>query len=69
MLTKVTRPAANLAMEAMAANFWRWHDLQLNIAEWTPTFGGLMVRARPPWALAAEPPLSCNRDRHASSTT
>ena len=48
MLTKVTRPAANLAMEAMAANFWRWHDLQLNIAEYTPTFVGLMVRAWPP---------------------
>ena len=40
--------AANLAAEAMAANFQRWHDLQLNIAEYTPTFVGLMVRAWPP---------------------
>ena len=42
--------AANLAAEALAANFTRWHDLQLNIAEWTGPFVGLMVRA---------PPLSC----------
>ena len=31
------------AVEAVQADFKRWHDLQLNIAEYTPTFAIFML--------------------------
>lgn len=38
--------ASEEAVKALVARFTRWHDLQLNIAEYTPTFVVLMVRTR-----------------------
>ena len=34
---------AIMAVEAVQANFKRWHDLQLNVAEYTPTFAIFML--------------------------